>query len=1143
LKGHTGVIRAVDGYVDASGNATLVSAGDDKDVHVWVRNALTAQRWVHRRTIRWPVIRGPRGRIYSVALADDRVALAGHGATGGLGEIWVIDVGSGELVRSLVNARQADQDVSHRQNIANLCWSPSPPAAPRDGHQRRLASADLEGRVLLWQRDETTGLWAGQQMIGPDQVTYGAAIAAALQPRRRFVPTAFLGAQQLVVAQYAGISEQPEGAARWQLQRIDVATGESKPIVGVDLIEFAITISTSDDGRTLLTSDAMGNAWRVRFDDSGEVIDYASLDTHGVPLWIDVHPDGHRCLLGTTSAEGEQVQLWDLQDDEPKQLSFQVSDGLSLAGLALPGPESDTSQQSVVAQENRLEIRSIGADGQLDAKIGQLLQSRIGKVTKVAFFDSPAALAQGPKREPDEREPPLEATRIAIGRDSQEVSEVFDLQNVKLLGQISIDAKSLVPTQRLDERWSARLEETVAGQRYRLFHGENAAGLLPLVPELHGVVTSIATLPDPNNAGSGAVLIGSSGRNGIYAFAADAAEPPQMLRQFRDHSGDVLTLSTSSDGRYLVSGSNDTTIVVWNLGDLFNASVAVNRWGAEFEVESDRLVADSVRDDGPLYFQGVRVGDVLTSISWADVNGNAFAEADPQRMRDQLQTLAFDTLVVFNTSRLGRPQQSFQSFAAWRPLATMVVDRDREWAFWTPAGYYDASINGHRRFGWQINRGVQTLPDYYRAAQFRSALERPDAMRQLLEKGSLPKAMRSTVAGLTPPPGDSAIVNQIRTQPVVRITQPEEQSVVVGNELIVRAEIDIPAGGHLIQPKAFVNGIPAVQVKRLSTAGSTDEFQWTFRLPRQPKLQVEVFAATEAQAVGRATREFNHRIDLAPGRRPRLHLLAIGVGDYRDSQIQSLDFAARGTSVVADTLERYAAPIYRVSTDRLTDRAATASLWQVYAQSAAERLAKEVQPDDLVVMYFCGHGLRDRQTNRWYFVTADARFRDLMDDRYDDCLSLDDLAVFSALPCTKLAILDSCHSGAVQTSMRPDDLKSALRFLQDDVVLTWTASEGDQEAVEKREDRLGRFTTHLVAALSGQADVAMSGNSDGLVSLREAIEFVSARVRQESQVEGTPQYPTVGPRDLIESIELPLSGNLMPALADVGNARDTSLED
>ena len=66
-----------------------------------------------------------------------------------------------------------------------------------------------------------------------------------------------------------------------------------------------------------------------------------------------------------------------------------------------------------------------------------------------------------------------------------------------------------------------------------------------------------------------------------------------------------------------------------------------------------------------------------------------------------------------------------------------VRRHDGEWAFWTPEGYYDASMNGYRLFGWQVNRGLQALPDFYRADQFYQKLERPDVLDRLLPAGSL----------------------------------------------------------------------------------------------------------------------------------------------------------------------------------------------------------------------------------------------------------------------------------------------------------------------------------------------------------------------------------------------------------------------
>ena len=80
--------------------------------------------------------------------------------------------------------------------------------------------------------------------------------------------------------------------------------------------------------------------------------------------------------------------------------------------------------------------------------------------------------------------------------------------------------------------------------------------------------------------------------------------------------------------------------------------------------------------------------------------------------------------------------------------------------------------------------------------------------------------------------------------------------------------------------------------------------------------------------------------------------------------------------------------LYEVSTEQLVDRDATRSLWKIYARSGP----RTTLPDRRHLTTWssctlCGHGLRDRRTNRWYFVTADANFSDLMDDRYGDCLS------------------------------------------------------------------------------------------------------------------------------------------------------------
>ena len=445
LKGHTGIIRAIDSGEDKAA-ATIVSAGEDKDVHVWQRSELTRNRWVHRRTIRWPIVRGPRGRIYSVALRGREVALAGHGSTGGLGEIWVVNVDSGELVRSLV--RGDDEDQSHRQTIATLRWSPNPKKAI-------LASVDVEGRVIVWQSDVDTGLWTGKTLVEPDRETYGEAAALALRSRRRFVPLTFLGQDHIVVAKYAGSAEKPAGAALWQLVRINIDSGESVPIQDASMIEFAVAMDASSDGRVMVAGDAMGNVKRIRLDRTGKVLDVAAIDVGGVALSIDVDDDGHRVLIGsprpasrqeapkqeaTEKGATGQVQVWNLESDQPTKLSTRPMDQLPLSVSLLSSPLADTWGQAAVTQSSRLDIHSIEEDATIAAAT-QTLQTDADAITKVAFAsDSPGY-------------------RVAMARSGGPLTDVFDLTQVKLLGRGPVNADDYVPNQKLNDKWTARLEK------------------------------------------------------------------------------------------------------------------------------------------------------------------------------------------------------------------------------------------------------------------------------------------------------------------------------------------------------------------------------------------------------------------------------------------------------------------------------------------------------------------------------------------------------------------------------------------------------------------------------------------------------------------------------------------------------------
>lgn len=1092
LPGHTGTVLSVAAGGDAK---YLASAGEDKDVHIWTPDGPPQRPWIHRRTIRWQVERGPRGRIYTIAASPHGLAMAGHGAMGALGEIWIVDPLSGALQRALV-----DVDKGHRQVVAALAWAP--------GAAQRLASIDVEGRVMLWQPDADTGLWFGRMLVLPDPERYGKNAAIALQSRRRFIALAFAGPDHIVAARWTGVTSTDPPAPAWRLERIEVATGQSQTLPQVDHVEFVTALAASPDGSRLASADAVGNCWIWTL---GNPATAQQIQVGATVLSLDFSADGKRLLIGTAAgADGvaAQVQVWSTDATPQRQTILTRSDHVRDAGWI-------DANRVCLTQQTRVEVVPLNAADQFDATAIQPLAAPLNTIRTVAFATELPYRVR------------LETTDVA----GQPQEQVFDLSNVELSAGEDVDVEWR-PADQGRGGWNLERVETPQQMIWhRLTFQGTPAARLPLDRTFHGSPISTAWLLDDTGQPA-AVAVGTDARNSIYVFRLAREGTAPLLRQFRGHSGAVVSLSVSPDARYLVSGSTDSTVSVWKIEGVLKDPVLSNWWGLQFEEAADDAATDDgtaltvseARSDGPLFFRGVRAGDELISVRWVQ-EGQTEARSTAAAMREALETVPFDSLVVFDFVRNGRAREGFQSFPAWQPVVSLYVDNQRQWALWTPAGYYDASFDGHRRFGWQLNRGVSSEPDFFTAAQFRNRLERPNVLRGLLAAGDLPAAMRAAALP-GPPPGEGAILNQSELRPAIELVRPEEGATVTDGHVAVEATFEVPRGAQLVPPKVFANGVAAA--KRELVGETTTEaglqrltYRWDAKLPPDQTIQLQVLAATDAEAVAQHTITLQQPSRPQPRRAPRMHLIAAGVNKYSDPQIQPLSLATNGVEEITNLFQTGTDGLYTFDAFQLKDGRATRTMWRLAVEETIQRIADDCLPDDLVVLYLVGHGIRDRSHNRYYYVTADARYEDVMNERYDALLSMADLAAFGQLPCRKVAILDTCHSGAVQTALRSQDLKAALRALQDDVVFTFTASEGHEEAVEDAARGLSRFTFRFAEALQGAAD--QSGNQDEIVTLREAIDYCMRTVTEDSRDDAFIQHPTAGPLDLLPYVTIPLT--------------------
>lgn len=1091
MDGHTGLIRAMSFTRDG---ARLCSGGEDKALEVWNRLDIANRnsRWTHERTVHWQVHRGPRGRINAVAAGPGVMALAGDGAMGGMGEILLVDPASGELKRTLV-----DNKIGHRHPVRSMSFSTA---------GTLLASQDISGRALLWTQDAATGLWSPKELSASDWVRYDQRIVKLIQPPKRRAPIAFAGEHFVVLPVCEKILQDknyPDGVAAWYLERIDIRTMK-RTRLNAPHIGMVTSLAASLDGKRFASADSIGNlfVWNL-------VTEQPVKKTQNVAMHSLSFSENGQLLAagsGVSSKRSGQaaVQIWDLRNLADPRLSAEIPTTQNVYAVSL----SPDAKWVAYSQNASISVQP----APFNNATAERLTARARPVLRVAFA----------KQEP--------FYRIAVGTRVQANGTIpwersFNLGSVQLESAPQFQEADWISPDVAKGRWSVRTLRGAAGESYWLFDGERQAAQLPLRVELHGPPTTTCWIADREGKPF-AVAVGTLEQNNIYVCRLAGTGEAKLLRQFRGHEGAVRSLGISADRRYLVSGGDDATIRVWNLAGFDVDPLVINRWGAEFEVKNGQLTVTSIREDGPLYFRGMRAEDVIQSIQWPEA-GKVRSSNHANEMLTVLSQASHNLQVVFRYRRRDLEQPAFQMLPAWQQLVSVFVAENREWAFWTPAGYYDASFDGHKLFGWQVNRGVDMLPEFFLAAQFQQALERPEVMDKLLSEASLEGAFR---AAAKTPPGDAqnAVLDQYRLKPRIQIIAPRMDEAVALARSKIEAVITVRDGLDLLPPKAFANGVFATGRRLIGEhavpGGRELHFEWDAAFPSDPRVVVQVVASTNASAVDTQS-VVVRQANLPKERRAKLYLVAAGVNEYRDAQIQRLDYAVKNARSVADLLRAQSKSLYSFESTMLLDDQATRPMWTLITSDSAERLAQEARPDDLLVFFLSGHGVRDEETEKYYFVAADARFDDVKARRFSGCLSFDDFAAFANVPCRKLVVLDTCHSGAVQQPLRQQDLKAALRALQSDVVFTMTASEGSQEASEEKGKQLGRFTSRFLEALAGAADqTTQGGDEDGVITLQEAFRFVSAAVPADSAGEEQQQHPTAGPIDLLDFAVLPLTG-------------------
>lgn len=199
----------------------------------------------------------------------------------------------------------------------------------------------------------------------------------------------------------------------------------------------------------------------------------------------------------------------------------------------------------------------------------------------------------------------------------------------------------------------------------------------------------------------------------------------------------------------------------------------------------------------------------------------------------------------------------------------------------------------------------------------------------------------------------------------------------------------------------------------------------------------------------------------------KIYLLSIGISDYPGTQND-----LRLPHNDAATMQwLYKENKHAQVCLLMNDKAKVATI-----KKALQKMAAIATSNDIVVMFFSGHGIKGG------FVCYDGFLY------YNDIYS----AIASCKSKNKMVFADACYSGAMRQGKRNAKVKSNVNKTSN--VMFFFSCRSNEISIETSKMTNGFFTYALQHGLRGGADK----NRDRIITAKELFGYVSAKVKQKS---------------------------------------------
>lgn len=473
-------------------------------------------------------------------------------------------------------------------------------------------------------------------------------------------------------------------------------------------------------------------------------------------------------------------------------------------------------------------------------------------------------------------------------------------------------------------------------------------------------------------------------------------------------------------------------------------------------------------------------------------------------------------------------------------LALSARPGDGRFLLFRPDGLHAASPGGGELAGFQINEPNEAKPTtFFPLSRLKKRYERTEEVAATLTGG--------TAAAATP-----GTLRRAELPPVLTILEPADGATVTSTTLTVKIAThslsDQPTTGfgaridgrtiRVAQPRGIVDmaqkdaqkkdappkdapaaaQAPAPVASSVNSDGDSST-TITLTIPERDCV-VALFAENSAGAgppallrlrwrgaTGQAAPGSAAKAPAGPQPRGSLRVLAIGVDDYRQTELRlrypgkdALDLTKLLTELQARA-QKGAGPLYQsVDVKLVAGRKAT----KAAILEALDWLQHRATASDTTILFLAGHGINEPSTGEYFFLPADANQASPM----ATMLPASTLRqVLSNVLGRVVLLLDTCHSGNVlgnsgrKTRGLPP-LSRAIAELSsvDGGIVVMAAATGQQASIEDAAWQNGAFAKAVIEGLSGRADARKTGR----VTVNMLDLYVSERVRELTEGSQTP---------------------------------------